>query len=382
MFGYLSFASHEARGLRLKNWIAIDKPLSSLLGKVTQVQKLKISAMPWDVLPGNLRHSLCRVLELPSIAFVYIDRCQFISKDAFTKFINHARGLIGLSLSYIDTSSSWLLPRRFKQDEFERSRACHLPRLDMRFWDNSIISNWLLRSFKRETKQAEDNKDKVERHRICHLTSLDICWDISRFDKWLLEPRFNMEASHLHTLHIHLPKTEDDGVSGLLCAIGSSLRHLSMFLPSDEFPLVNLAFNVNIEILSLVHLKVRRRCLSPISRILSTVDTSNHIHHMELRVDPLCLTRTATVDWAAWDEVYSVLAGPHFRFLRVLYINITPGVSPWDIYDETLLQVCEDKVAAHPLLATRGVRVSFCEIHRDQCIFCPANLLGRRLYSR
>ncbi|KAF8500081.1 hypothetical protein JB92DRAFT_3215219 [Gautieria morchelliformis] len=169
----------------------------------SQVQKLKIWNMPWDILPGKLRQSLCRELELPSITFV--------------------------------------------------------------------------RSFKRETKQAEDNKDKVERHSICRLTSLDMrCWDISTFVNWLLEPRFHVDASHLHTLHIHLPDIiEDDSVNGLLCAIGSSLRHLSLFLPHNE----------------------------------------------------------------SWDEVYSVLAGPHFQFLRVLYINIMPGVSPWDIYNETLLQL-------------------------------------------
>ncbi|KAF8509401.1 hypothetical protein JB92DRAFT_3144730 [Gautieria morchelliformis] len=365
---YLLAACCEARGLPFPGRIAIDKPLSSLLHKVTQVQKLKIWNMPWDILPGKLRQSLCRVLELPSIAFVYIHRGQFISNDTFTNFINHARGPIGLSLTFVDTS--WVPPPPFKLDKFERSRICHLTRLDMRFWDNSRFSNWLLRSFKRETKQAEDNKDKVERHRICRLTSLDMrCWDISRFVNWLLEPRFHVDASHLHTLHIHLPDIiEDDGVNGLLCAIGSSLRHLSIFLSYYE------SFNVNLEMLSLVHLKVRRQCLSTISKVLSTIDTSNHIHHMELRVDSLRLDRPVTVDWAAWDEVYSVLAGPHFQFLRVLYINITPSVSPRNIYDETLLQASKDMVAAQPLLATRGVKVSFREIHGDQCIFCPADL--------
>ncbi|KAF8524524.1 hypothetical protein JB92DRAFT_3109427 [Gautieria morchelliformis] len=267
---YLLAACCEARGLPFPGRIAIDKPLSSLLHKVTQVQKLKIWNMPWDILPGKLRQSLCRVLELPSIVFVYIHRGQFISNDTFTNFINHARGPIGLSLTFVDTS--WVPPPPFKLDKFERSRICHLTRLDMRFWDNSRFSNWLLRSFKLETKQAEDNIDKVERHRICRLTSLDMrCWDISRFVNWLLEPQFHVDASHLHTLHIHLPDIiEDDGVNGLLCAIGSSLRHLSIFLSYYESPFFNLAFNVNLEMLSLVHLKVRRQCLSTISRVLST----------------------------------------------------------------------------------------------------------------
>ncbi|KAF8506233.1 hypothetical protein JB92DRAFT_736820 [Gautieria morchelliformis] len=50
-------------------WIAIDEPLSSLMCKFTQVQKLKFSCLDWNTLPGYFRQSLRRVLELPSMAF-------------------------------------------------------------------------------------------------------------------------------------------------------------------------------------------------------------------------------------------------------------------------------------------------------------------------
>ncbi|KAF8519846.1 hypothetical protein JB92DRAFT_3094813 [Gautieria morchelliformis] len=175
--------------------IALDKPLSSLLRKVTRVQKLKIAYLPWDVLPGDFRQSLCRVLELPSMAFVVIYNAQFTCMDDFTNFIYHVRGLMGLSLSYIDTS--WVPP---------------------------------------QSLQAEDNKEKFERHRISHLTRLDMMEkDNSVILNWLLGPRSHLDVSHIHTLHIHLsPEPEDDSVNRLLCAIGSSLKHVYIILTCEQ----------------------------------------------------------------------------------------------------------------------------------------------------
>ncbi|KAF8472896.1 hypothetical protein JB92DRAFT_1915796 [Gautieria morchelliformis] len=115
-------------------WTAIDKPLASLLRKLTDVQKLKISRLAWGDLPGDFRQSLCQVLELPSMASVCISDTEFILDD-FTNFINHARGLTGLSLNFVDMS-----------------------------WDLQHPM---------ETNQVEDNKQRFERHRI-HLTSLDM----------------------------------------------------------------------------------------------------------------------------------------------------------------------------------------------------------------
>ncbi|KAF8511979.1 hypothetical protein JB92DRAFT_3117551 [Gautieria morchelliformis] len=322
--------------LPLWSWQYSDEPLSPLLGKFTHVQKLKISGLPWNLLPADIRQSLCRLLELPSMAFLYIQDAQFICMDDFTNFINHARGPVGLFLYHINT-----------------------------LWDPP-------HSFKLETKPAEDNKDKFEGYRICHLTRLDMmCRDNSVFVNWLLGPRTHLDVSHIHTLHICLHETDNDSVNRLLRAIGSSLKHISIFL-LDEYPvLVNLAFNVNIEVLSLVRMDMGHKCLSTLRRLLSTVDASNHIHHIALCVDPLCFG-LARVDREAWDEVYSVLAGPHFQFLRVLdiNINITPGGFPGNGRNESLLQESKDMVAAHPLLATRGVRVSLCQLPAFECIFC------------
>ncbi|KAF8506113.1 hypothetical protein JB92DRAFT_751842 [Gautieria morchelliformis] len=217
---------------------------------------------------------------------------------------------------------------------------------------------------------------------MCHLTRLDMRWNNSTFDNWFLGPRSHVDVSHVHTLHIHLPRTEDDCVNLLLCAIGSSLKHVFFILPYTFPVLVNLAFNVNIEFLSLVYVYMGDECLSALSRVLSTVDASNHMHHIELRVRPLWLRYGPSVDWAtwaAWDEVYSVLAGPHFRFLRVLYINAITVYARGNSHDDTLLQTFKDMAAAHPLLATRGVRVSLYPLsgglREDQCIFCSAECL-------
>jgi hypothetical protein len=125
---------------------------------------------------------------------------------------------------------------------------------------------------------------------------------------------------------------------------------------------VNLAFNVNIEFLSLGGMIMRSRTLSTLRRVLSTIDASDHLHHMALRMDP-----TEGVDWEAWEEVYSVLAEPRFQFLRVLCINIGPSTILQN--SDVVLKATLNMVAAHPSLATRHVRVSYDSL-RYECIFC------------
>ncbi|KAF8493601.1 hypothetical protein JB92DRAFT_2998302 [Gautieria morchelliformis] len=318
-------------------WTAIDKPLPALLRKLTHVQKLKISDLAWSVPSGDFRQSLCQVLELPSMAFVCINDALFYQMDDFTNLINHARGLTGLSLNLIDVI--WV-PR------------CPL-----------------------ETKQGEDNDQRFEGNGI-HLASLDVlCGNdnsefISGFINWLLGPRSHFGVSHIHTLHIALPDTEDDSVNRLLCAIGSSLKHVSIIQPSPSSVFVNLAFNVNIETLSLVRMNMRRGSLSTLRRVLSTIDASNHIHRMELRINDLFSSRDT---WVDWEEVYSVLTGPHFQFLRVLYINIRPGCDPNLRRGDPVVGTSKGMVAGHPLLAIRWNKATLKQVYSNHCIFCPNN---------
>ncbi|KAF8475414.1 hypothetical protein JB92DRAFT_1895693 [Gautieria morchelliformis] len=176
-------------------WIVIDNPLPTLLRKFTHVQKLKITGLGWNVFPRDFRQPLYQVLELPSMAFVCIND-HFIRMDDLTNLINHARGLKGLSLAYLDISC---VPR-----------------------------------YRLKTKQEEDNKQRFEQNRI-HLTSLNMRYgnNNSAFISWFLGPRSHLGVLHVHTLHIALHGTEEDSVNRLLRTIGGSLKHVSIIQPYD-----------------------------------------------------------------------------------------------------------------------------------------------------
>jgi hypothetical protein len=99
---------------------------------------------------------------------------------------------------------------------------------------------------------------------------------------------------------------------------------------------------------------------------------------MELRTDPppsfneqLSWRTWEEVDSAAWEEMCSILAGPRFQFLRVLHINIGLGALPRkDSVHYKLVKACEDMVVTHPVLATRGARVSWKRVYYDLCTIC------------
>jgi hypothetical protein len=187
-------STHIPADRRWQPCSGIDQSLSPLLLKLTRVERLKISGVDWNELPGDFAELLCRVLELPSITFVGIDDARFISMDDFTNFISHARGITGLSVNF-DTTA-WVPGH----------------------------------SFEAETKQAEDNKERSEPHRISHLNRLDMTCkkNTSVFVNWLLRPQSHLGVSHIHTLHLTVPETEGDSVNRLLRVIGSSLKHLSI----------------------------------------------------------------------------------------------------------------------------------------------------------
>jgi hypothetical protein len=98
---------------------------------------------------------------------------------------------------------------------------------------------------------------------------------------------------------------------------------------------------------------------------------------MELRANPP-YNGYEPADWAAWEEVHSVLAGPLFQFLRVLYINMAPASNHQEItWDYTTIEMCQEMAAAYPLLTIRGARVSFFEDTTspvsEWCTFCSNN---------
>jgi hypothetical protein len=96
------------------------------------VQKLKISRLPWNFLPGDIYQSLCQLLERPSMVSVDISDAQFLCMDDFANFINHARGLTGLSLNLINTVPPHYHKAKSKQGDyksrFDRNCISHLNR--------------------------------------------------------------------------------------------------------------------------------------------------------------------------------------------------------------------------------------------------------------
>jgi hypothetical protein len=111
--------------------------------------------------------------------------------------------------------------------------------------------------------------------------------------------------------------------------------------------------------------------LSTLTKVLSTIEASNHIHYMALCVEPLD-GFPQSVDWSAWEEVYSVLAGPRFQFLRVLRINIRRRYDVSNL--EAVIQTIQNNmVAAHPSLATRGARVSGYDVGDSLSLCCSNN---------
>ncbi|KAF8481454.1 hypothetical protein JB92DRAFT_3037946 [Gautieria morchelliformis] len=151
----------------------LDEPLSLLLRKLTHVQKLDIVGLAWNDLPRDLRQSLCQVLQLPAMAFVCIYDAQFDCMEDFMNLIKHARSLTR------------------PPDANKQLERCCISRLDMGF-------------------------------RYSNLASVS----------WLLGPRSHLDVSHIHTLHTCIPaEAADDSFNRLLCAIGSSLKHLFISLP-------------------------------------------------------------------------------------------------------------------------------------------------------
>ncbi|KAF8510440.1 hypothetical protein JB92DRAFT_439563 [Gautieria morchelliformis] len=176
----------------------VDVPLSPLLPKLTQVQKIEIEGLAWNDLPRDLRQSLCQLLELPSMTSVCLYRAQFNCMDDFMNFINHARSLTRL---FLHEDATW--------------RMSHNP-------------------VALEDTQADDNK-QFER---CCISRLDMRFRYSNFASvtWLLGPRSHLDVSYIHTLHTCLPpEAKDDSFNRLLCAIGSSLKHLFISLPCPSW---------------------------------------------------------------------------------------------------------------------------------------------------
>jgi hypothetical protein len=205
---------HEGQIHREQDWIGTDQTLAFVLGKLTHLRRIELRRLQWNVLPPDLRRSICNVLELPSLVFVEMEHSNFASVDDFSNILSHAEGLTGLSLTSISTSYFGGKPLQ------DRSQL---------------------------TEQKERG---VDCNQCRHLLDLYLkLYGYPKFFDWLLGPQSPSDVSHIRTLHIsNFNQSEADAVNRLLHAIGNSLRHfqinvphwLSSGLPSIHFDLCPL----------------------------------------------------------------------------------------------------------------------------------------------
>jgi hypothetical protein len=197
---------YEGQRVKGQAWIGSDQTLPLLLGLLKDLTRIELRRLEWNILPLDLRQSVCRVLELPSMTSFEIERSDFASMDDFTSLLSHAKGLTCLSLAEVSTERRFLEPPS---------------REDMK---RGVIGK---------------GQGFRSHHRRRHL--LDLCLNLtgysgsscSEFINWLLGPQSPLEVSHIRTLHVsHYSQSDARAVNELLHAIGSSLRHFKLNEPN------------------------------------------------------------------------------------------------------------------------------------------------------
>jgi hypothetical protein len=197
---------YEGQEVKGRAWIGSDQTLPLVLGLLRDLTRIELRRLEWNILPLDLRQSICRVLELPSMTSFEIERSDFASMDDFSRLLSHAEGLTYLSLAEVTTTRRFLAP---------------LEREDM---NHGAVG------------KAEGIRLN---HRRRHLLDLRLNLTgysgsgCSEFVNWLLGPQSPSEVSHIRTLHIsHYAQSDAHAVNQLLYGIGSSLRHFKLKEPN------------------------------------------------------------------------------------------------------------------------------------------------------
>jgi hypothetical protein len=181
-------------------WIGSDQTLPLVLGLLRDLTKIELYGLDWEILPQELRQSICRVLGLPSMTSFEIEHCDFGSMDDIFNFLSHAEGLTGLSLSDINVKHRSLARGDTKHGKGQGVRSNHQRR---HLLDLHLNLAGCLRS--------------------------DGC---SEFVNWLLGSQSPSDVLHIRTLHVsHYRQSHVHAVNKLLYAIGSSLRHFQLNEP-------------------------------------------------------------------------------------------------------------------------------------------------------
>jgi hypothetical protein len=187
---------YEGQEEKREAWIGSDQTLPLVMGLLRDLTKIEFRRLEWSILPQDLRQSICRVLELPSMTSLEIERSDFASMSDFASLLSHAEGLTSLSLIGVSTN---------------------------RFLEHGAVG---------EGQGVRSN------HRRRHLLDLRLHLmgysgtGFSVFVDWLLGPQSSLEVSHIRTLHIpQYGQSDVHVVNKLLHAIGSSLRHFKLSEP-------------------------------------------------------------------------------------------------------------------------------------------------------
>jgi hypothetical protein len=193
---------YEGQEEKREAWIGSDQTLPLVLGQLRDLTKIEFRRLEWNTLPQDLRESICRALELPSMTSLEIERSNFASMNDFSGLLSHAEGLTCLSLIGV----------RFLEP---------LTHEDM---EHGAV------------EKGQGVRSNLQRRHL-----LDLCLHLmgysgtgfSVFVDWLLGPQSSSsEVSHIRTLHIpHYDQSDAHVVNKLLYAIGSSLRHFKLNEP-------------------------------------------------------------------------------------------------------------------------------------------------------
>ncbi|KAF8519201.1 hypothetical protein JB92DRAFT_3141833 [Gautieria morchelliformis] len=184
----------------------------------------------------------------------------------------------------------------------------------------------------------------------------------------MLGPRSPLEVSHIETLLIddlgrpYRDVFKRDALSRLLRAIGSSLKHLQLYVPNEAWDgspdfNINLVFNPNIKRLHLTNNLEFSRNFAWLLHFLLNIATSNQLEHIIFDVK-IGGDTFAPADSSVWKRVDRLLARK-FQQLQTLDIKFRVKKIECAESDKAWCDVIgRSMVAAHPLLLERGVSVN------------------------
>ncbi|KAF8519202.1 hypothetical protein JB92DRAFT_3112589 [Gautieria morchelliformis] len=237
---------------------------------------------------------------------------------------------------------------------------------------------------KDQDDQGHENEPGLHLRERKHLNLLHSYAQQHNFHQYvdcLLGPRSPLELSHIETLLIDDLGSPYGGVyqhgdtlNQLLPAIGSSLRHLQLYVPNNardgrpDFD-INLEFNSNLKCLHLTNIDLMSHNLAWLLRFLRNIATLNQLEHIVFDVK-IGGDTFAPEDSSVWEQVDCLLARNEAKLRQLQTLDIkfcvediecVEGIE-CDERDKVEKSWCgvigRSMVAAYSLLLERGVSVN------------------------